>query len=891
MPTKPSSENPEAEPALDGPSALRTLARDTSNQWFIDLAELAIAYPNGQFDEKLVADLFKSFESGEKIDHWLTTPLPQKTEAEKEAEPPEDEAAEPPRVCFEQIGPFENFRKLGPSLTLSPKQHFTVVFGTNGSGKSSVCLALRCLARRDAPSTLLPNIKRPNEPPKFTYRLAASDSDEQWSGSNGYGSHYSEVAYFDGRVAHDLVNHPAKLEQAVEVAPLGLESFTIAGRLLTELDRACANELTQRSTAELEAFAALKKACKDLAFLSAKSEPLEQERWLRALAPTEVTWDEDKDSKSLEGAERQLKELQDHRQPNKISLLEAQLQTLKSSRQVVRVQSARLKTLSTIDEKAIAAKRTSDTATRNGLLQAVLTSDEAEDAFLDLLKQADVIAPFAEKSESCPLCKQSLDEDAAKLFEQYRSLLSETILAEIEAANKNLAKYKKGRNDILIKIEDWRADNLKQWLPDQDSAGTNDIADRIRSALGAEEGQFEATAQFKVDVRQSRRMAAHLLRLISTTAKSIEQIGEGEEVIENKITEQTKTVRALKLRQFQSSQASAISDYADAKSSHVKLESKRNGAAWQDKRTKLTQKLGAITEQLVKDGFEQALDAEYQAITSGLGMNDFGVSIRMNRAEQKILLLPKIGGSDLSEVLSEGEQRLHAIAMFFAEAMVRKPHVMVFDDPSVSFDYNYVDGVVERIIAYAMANNDCQILVYTHNWEFFSKLEAAIGKLNEASAQSYSKTCLELQHCGTTEPHTESIDNRKQKVIQKINGLDDQVSRDDTEASCLQIRLLIEDIVNKYVFNGQRQAFKSRPATSMAVHKFTEVWPLTPEQAVTLSNLASRASDWMHRQSGGGSPAIPNKTQLWDMFNKTCAVHDELHTQRQARKTKAAGSA
>ena len=53
-------------------------------------------------------------------------------------------------------------------------------------------------------------------------------------------------------------------------------------------------------------------------------------------------------------------------------------------------------------------------------------------------------------------------------------------------------------------------------------------------------------------------------------------------------------------------------------------------------------------------------------------------------------LLPQVGGNDIESVLSEGEQRLHALALFFAELNSCCQSVLVFDDPVSSFDYNNI---------------------------------------------------------------------------------------------------------------------------------------------------------------------------------------------------------
>jgi hypothetical protein len=47
---------------------------------------------------------------------------------------------------LESIGPFIGFKRLGDSLAASFPKRATIIFGTNGSGKSSFCEALQILA-------------------------------------------------------------------------------------------------------------------------------------------------------------------------------------------------------------------------------------------------------------------------------------------------------------------------------------------------------------------------------------------------------------------------------------------------------------------------------------------------------------------------------------------------------------------------------------------------------------------------------------------------------------------------------------------------------------------------------------------------------------------------
>jgi ABC-type cobalamin/Fe3+-siderophores transport system ATPase subunit len=75
---------------------------------------------------------------------------------------------------------------------------------------------------------------------------------------------------------------------------------------------------------------------------------------------------------------------------------------------------------------------------------------------------------------------------------------------------------------------------------------------------------------------------------------------------------------------------------------------------------------------------------------------------------------------DAYQILSEAEQRMAALAYFFAEQTQYKSNSgIVFDDPVSSLDHSYRSAVAERIVSEARAR---QVVVFTHDAVFFAEL-------------------------------------------------------------------------------------------------------------------------------------------------------------------------
>src|SRR5699024_1518257 len=82
----------------------------------------------------------------------------------------------------------------------------------------------------------------------------------------------------------------------------------------------------------------------------------------------------------------------------------------------------------------------------------------------------------------------------------------------------------------------------------------------------------------------------------------------------------------------------------------------------------------------------------------------------------------------LSDVLSEGEQRIVALAGFFAELELGNHECpIVFDDPVSSLDHRYREKIAYRLARESMKR---QVIVFTHDISLLLALEKHSGKLN-----------------------------------------------------------------------------------------------------------------------------------------------------------------
>ena len=122
----------------------------------------------------------------------------------------------------------------------------------------------------------------------------------------------------------------------------------------------------------------------------------------------------------------------------------------------------------------------------------------------------------------------------------------------------------------------------------------------------------------------------------------------------------------------------------------------------------LTEAAKTASESLLNEDFE----ARFREECNALRAPDVKLHFPGKRGEpaRRKSIVPR---HRLSEILSEGEQKVIALADFLAEARLRKTRAtVVLDDPVTSLDYKRLEHVVDRIVQLA---DEQQVVVFTHN--------------------------------------------------------------------------------------------------------------------------------------------------------------------------------
>ena len=148
-------------------------------------------------------------------------------------------AAAAPADSLEELSGFTNFKLLGDALQINFKKRITLIFGTNGSGKSSLCESLKVLATLEQPNRPLQNVRAVVAAiPAFRYKFKSDAAQQAWTPAIGYGPRRATVKYFDTAIAIKNVKSAVEPGRVIVLTPFKLQVFDSTKTLTTKFREA-----------------------------------------------------------------------------------------------------------------------------------------------------------------------------------------------------------------------------------------------------------------------------------------------------------------------------------------------------------------------------------------------------------------------------------------------------------------------------------------------------------------------------------------------------------------------------------------------------------------------------------------------------------------------------
>jgi len=632
----------------------------------------------------------------------------------------QDESAPPLSVT--RLSEVHGVNALVPGAVIEPHEGLTILYGENGTGKTGYSRIFKALANSRTADTILGNIEADSlkeQAAKLDFKLGDDERTVAWTGERGV-SPFTRMSIFDSPAVTTHVDDD--LDYVYTPASLALFNHVTAAiqAVAGQIDAAI-SVLGTGSSGLLSRFQRGSTIYPQIETLGASTD-------LVALRTKAVTGHD---------ADQQLDALTQAVAALRANTIGTQIAALKSELRVLTQAAAAAEALLAFDAFAYntaltkRAQLAADYETfRTELFAVADLPADPDDTWSGFIEAGEayrqhLVELGAHDSGRCLYCRQPLLDPARDLLVRYSTYLEDKISADIRTTDTLLAGCKSQvagieGNELVTFVDEYKDEEEKPAYFSQVEA-----IKEARSVLAAAVAESKPASLAIADTVTNRRVDVDAaLEVVSGSISTLE-------------TQQQNRTQVLGEKQ---AELLELKDAVELGKSWPVIEAQVNSAKEADQLKTLKRPLSslgrAVTElaktasdQLINQSFDALFLEECDALRApALKLQFVG---REGKAQRRKVMS---GKHKPSKVLSEGEQKVLALADFLAEARlagITAP--VIFDDPVSSLDHRRINEVSRRIARLA---DDNQVIVFTHDILFATTLLGLFEK---------SKRCVYFQ--------------------------------------------------------------------------------------------------------------------------------------------------
>lgn len=666
----------------------------------------------------------------------------------------QDESAPP--LSLTRLSEVRGVNALVAGAVIEPHECLTILYGENGTGKTGYSRIFKALANSRTADTILGNIDADTseaQSAKLEFKLGDDAQALTWTGELGV-SPFTRMSIFDSPAVRTHVDED--LDYVYTPASLALfKDVTTAIQAVTAQIDAAIPELGSSGSGLLSRF-----------LRGSTIYPL-----IETLgASTDLA---DLKAKSGDGVGQQIDALTQGVAALRANTMGAQIAGLKSEQRVLSEAGATAKALLNFGQvkynEALAARTqlTTDYETfRRELFAAADLPADPDDTWNDFIEAGEtyrqhLIEVEAHDADRCLYCRQPLLDPARDLLTRYSTYLEDKISADIRTTDTTLGGYK--RQAAALQGNEMAA-FIQQYKDAEPSARPTYFAE-VETIEGARSAVATAVAAGRPVSTQIADLVtiprANVDTALTTVGNSISEL----ETLQKGRTEALAEKQAELLE---------LKDAVELGKSWSLIETQVKSAKEADRLKTLKRPLPALgrsvtalaktaSDQLINQSFDALFLEECEALrTPSLKVQFVG---REGKAQRRKVLS---GKHKPSKVLSEGEQKVLALADFLAEARlagITAP--VIFDDPVSSLDHRRIKEVAQRIARLA---DDNQVIVFTHDILFATTLLALFEKSKRCAYFQITDESGNGKVSRTTGPRIDSLNAIKGRVNSTIQA-------------------------------------------------------------------------------------------------------------------------
>ncbi len=714
-----------------------------------------------------------------------------------------------PDLLLTKLENVEGVNALTENQTIDFSPNLTIIYGANGSGKSGYTRLLKKTFYSKAPEDILKNIHLENghKPVNAKFTFKSNNVDIPLSYSQKDNAEFGQFAVFDGK---GLFKQLAEKNE-FEFRPAGLGFFAEYTNAVIRVEQKLNSDIaTKNSGNNADDLSALFDGESEIKTIVQNLNAQTNIDDLKKHTPFSA---EDKAEKkkiqkqydelllASKGKEKELKNLEAIKKQlgeNKTSI--ETLNKYFEGDYLTKIKDA----ITDCITKAASAKAEGIENFKTDKIEGIGTDEWknfiiAAETFAKKQKSENEVYP--ENGDNCILCQQPLSEDAEKLIANYwqfiKSVAEENANKAQEAIEKVKQAFEKLNFDLFPKdntLTVWLTEKypnelevLKKKLSQQKTLAQNIISDIKNKTVNER-------AEIKISTAQH-------IAIETAIDKSIKIIREDEQA--------KQLAKLLK--------AKTLLEHKEKFNTHFsKFETYVNNQVWLKKATKanfakrkITDTEKALSDKYFNQKYIDVFNQECQNLNG-----NFGIDINHTGSAGKSYRQLKLKGRNPNAVLSEGEQKVIAIADFLAEMKLSEINRgIVFDDPVTSLDEKRKSEIAERLV---IESSQKQVVVFTHDLVFVSSL---IGYCKDLNIINH---CHWIENVDGNQPGTIWLNNtpsfekgyktsgKAQFYYTEAKKSPPEIREDKIKNGFAALRTSYETLVVFGLFNGVVQRFEER---------------------------------------------------------------------------------
>lgn len=457
--------------------------------------------------------------------------------------------------------------------------------------------------------------------------------------------------------------------------------------------------------------------------------------------------------------------------------------------------------------------------------------------------------------EHCILCRQALSGNEKTLFGEYWKFLNSTAESELAAARRSLALSLDGLQ---------RANTGWPTFSETEAAVKilkRDAPADLKKIKAGFDGLKTQLTEWINNVKKEQNVTYNDPKI---NLETITALVTDKKKAEGKLVDPTPAIRILNgeienLEQKQ--QASRLIPKIKKYVAWLRWEHPVESINLPTVRGNTTRKKTELMEELVISQYVDLFNKETKRLDC-----DFGLKVEPHGRSSttvKELKLEFARGHSPSEILSDGEQRVSALADFLTEARLDKNNSgIIFDDPVNSLDHERRTTIAQRLVEEA---KERQVIIFTHDIIFLLDLQFY------ADRQSVEYISLSMRKNGDRVGVIKKelpwfALNVKSRVgylkndlarLKKAEAGDQDQYRKEVKGWYELVREAWERAVEERLFKGVVQRFSKGVQTQ----KLDRI-DISPALIKEITDGMTESSKWVHDMAAGMNPAVPKNEKL-----------------------------